>query len=143
MSKNNLDNHILETYFILRVGMGIIGLLFPLVLWFVGLGLGIDLQGSMSAYYHTPMRNVFVGFLFAIGPFLYLYKGFSGQEDLTLNLAGIFALGIALFPTEPTFELECETFTAGYIHGVSALSFFFAIAYVCLFRASDTLFFVT
>ncbi len=131
--------HILDTYFSTRVGIAIIGILFPLILWLIGLTLGVELQGSISAYYHTSMRNVFVGILFAIGASLYLYKGYSTVEDFVLDGAGILALGIALLPTSCPAEVECSTFTAPFWHGVSAILFFLLIAYVCIFRSKDTL----
>ncbi len=45
------------------------------------------------------MRSWFVGILFVLGIFLYLYKGFSTLENCLLNIAGLSALGVALFPT--------------------------------------------
>ena len=60
------------------------------------------LAGSMSEYYWAaagdvvPARNVFVGGLFAVSACLWLYKGFSPRENVALNLAGLFAVGVAL-----------------------------------------------
>src|SRR5687768_1056650 len=86
-----LHKHMFNTYFVLRKGMACTAIVFPLLLWWVGAWADIDLQGSMSAYYHTSMRNWFVGLLFAVGGMLYLYKGFSMRENVALNLAGLFA----------------------------------------------------
>ena len=124
--------HILSTYFTLRIGMGVIAIAFPISLWFVGLVRvpTVELQTSMSAYYHTSMRDVFVGILFALGTFLYLYKGFSKGENIALNFAGVFALGVALFP-------EGDKFIT--VHGVCAGLLFICMAYVCIFKASETL----
>ena len=132
--------HILDTYFSTRIGIAIIAILFPLILWFIGLKLGVELQGSISAYYHTPMRNVFVGILFAVGASLYLYKGYTTVEDFVLDGAGILAVCVALLPTSPATELECDTFTAPFWHSISAILFFILIAYICIFRSSDTLY---
>lgn len=139
MNLETFRQHILATYFSSRVGIAIVGILFPLILWLVGLKLGVELQGSISAYYHTPMRDVFVGSLFAIGAFLYLYKGYSKKEDIVLDFAGIFALCIALLPTSAVTKLVCNTFTAPYLHGIFAILFFVLISYVCICGASDTL----
>lgn len=136
---NNYRRHILDTYFSTRVGIGIISILFPLILWLIGSQFGIELQSSISAYYHTPMRNVFVGILFAVGTSLYLYKGYSTVEDFVLDGAGLLAVGIALLPTSCPAQVECDTFTAPFWHGVSAILFFILIAYICIFRSSDTL----
>jgi hypothetical protein len=45
------------------------------------------------------MRNVFVGAMWAAGVFLFFYRGHDWLERWATNLAGLFALGIALFPT--------------------------------------------
>ena len=143
MRLDKLREHILETYSLLRIGMALIGILFPLVLWWVGLFRGVKLQGSISAYYHTSMGDVFVGSLCAIGVFLYFYKGVTTKENIALNFAGIFAVLVALLPTAAPSDLKRETFTAPYWHGTSAILFFVAIAYVSWFCASDTLNYVS
>lgn len=133
-----LQKHLLATYFGLRLGMGFIALAFPLLLCIGGLILtATEIQGSLSAYYHTPMRNVFVGGLFAIGPFLYLYKGFSSKENIALNVAGILAIGVAIFPMAAPAGITIYTNPA--LHGFCAVVFFACIAYVCIFRSGDTL----
>lgn len=132
-----LQRHMAGTYFALRVGIAIIGAALPVVLWLGGLlGEGDPLRGSMSAYYHSGMRDVFVGALIAIGAFLYLYKGFSTAENVALNVAGIMAVGVALFPTA---DVGAPRGTVSTLHGVFAVVFFAAIAYVALTRATDTL----
>jgi hypothetical protein len=138
-----LRHQILRAYAHLRMGMGIIALLFPFVLWGVGSALDIQLQDSMSAYYHTSMRNAFVGFLFALAGFLILYSGFSRLENWALNLAGAFAVGVAICPMTQPADQVCRTFTANDLHYTCAILFFACIAYVCIFRADDTLVFIT
>jgi hypothetical protein len=90
----------------------------------------------MSAYYYTSMRNVFVGALVAVGFFLFLYKGFSKREDLALTLAGAFAVGVAMFPTKAK---GASWDMVSVLHTSLAVAFFLCIAYVCIWRASDTL----
>lgn len=95
-------DHIVATYFYLRIGMATLALVFPLLLWLYGaVVLSIPIQGSMSAYYHTEMRDAFVGILCAIGAFLFLYKGFTKLEDWLLNAAGLLAVLVAFFPMNP------------------------------------------
>ena len=152
MKSDELQDHIFATYANLRIGVAVIAIVFPLLLWAGGAIQGISLQDSMSAYYHansnldmTPndgvMRSWFVGILFTVGVILYLYKGYSHLENLALNFAGILALGIAIFPMEWTcnrevFELQCQSLS---MHGTCAVLFFICIGYVCIWRASDTL----
>lgn len=87
----DLRKHITGTYLSLRLGMALIAIFFPIVLWLGGVAEGQPLQESMSAYYFSgggAMRDVFVGVLFAIGAFLYAYKGFNDLENIALNLQG-------------------------------------------------------
>lgn len=144
-----MQNHMLATYASLRIGVAVIAILFPPLLWLGGIYLGMPLQDSMSAYYHATcdlgsMRNWFVGLLFAVGIILHLYRGFSRQENIALNIAGILAVGIAIFPMQwacgEVCGMLCHAEHKGIsLHGVVAISFFICIAYVCIFRASDTL----
>ncbi|HVL06533.1 MAG TPA: hypothetical protein VM388_11125 [Acidimicrobiales bacterium] len=55
-------------------------------------------QTSISAYYYTPARAVFVGALMAIGLSLIVIKGNTGWEDVLLNVAGMLAPVVALVP---------------------------------------------
>jgi hypothetical protein len=127
----DLSEHMLSTYRTLRVGLVVIAVLFPLVLAIGGYFFGsqLRLQSSMSAYYHTVMRNWFVGVLFTISGLLAAYKGYRPAENVALNLAAVFAVLIAVFPSE----------SGSRWHGIFAVSFFLCIAYVCIFCASATL----
>lgn len=54
---------------------------------------------SISGYYYTPSRNVFVGALVVIGVSLIAIKGSTDREDVLLNLAGVLAPIVAFVPT--------------------------------------------
>jgi hypothetical protein len=120
--------------------MGSLALVFPLLLLVVGWARGTPIQGSMSEYYYTPERDFFVGILFALGAFLYLYKGFSRQENYTLNVAGALAILIALVPTDS--ENAASASVHAMFHRGFALLFFFVIAYICIFLSGDTATFI-
>ena len=156
----DLGEHMLATYQTLRVVLFSIALIFPWVLWIGGYVSRhhLELQGSMSAYYHANadsdrefagreqpehqriqldsgrgvMRNWFVGVLFTISALLIVYKGYRPAEDVALNLAGVFAVLVALFPM--AWDGPGLPF-----HGIFAGCFFVCIAYVCIFCASATL----
>jgi hypothetical protein len=162
--EKDLSNQIAATYRMLRLGLAVLAYSFPILLFGGGLLLGkLPLAGSMSAYYHyhsieSPrplnqgaafqetadqdkpgqglMRNIFVGTLFAVGGLLFAYQGFSRLEDFALNLAGLTAWGIALFPMSWPEGSGGSSFS---LHGAFAISFFVCIAYVCIWRAGDTL----
>jgi NADH:ubiquinone oxidoreductase subunit 6 (subunit J) len=57
-------------------------------------------QGSISAYYYTAARNVFVATLCCVGFMLIVYKGSNDTEDVLLNLAGTLAFFVAFVPIE-------------------------------------------
>jgi hypothetical protein len=57
------------------------------------------LQTSISAYYYTPVRAIFVGALISIGVCMVVLKGNTEPEDILLNVAGILAPVVALVPT--------------------------------------------
>jgi len=91
----------IHSYHSLRRAVGWIGILLPFVLV---LGHIIIFDGgrplnNMSVYYHTGMRDVFVGAVCAIALFLFFYRGYDRWDDISANLAGFFALGVAFFPT--------------------------------------------
>jgi hypothetical protein len=56
-------------------------------------------QTSISAYYYTPVRAIFVGAMLAVALALIAYKGKGPWEDLGLNLAGMLATVVAVAPT--------------------------------------------
>lgn len=137
-----LQKHLNATYYTLRWGLGLIAIAFPVVLVAGGaLYIGTSLQDSMSAYYHAEMggrsmRDWFVGILFALGALLYLYKGFSKPENVLLNVAGILAVCVAIFPMEWPSGNSGAAFS---IHGASAIGVFVCLALVAWFTAADTL----
>src|SRR6267378_5672793 len=88
------------SYLGLRKAVGIIGSALPFVLAFGKMLLeGPGIQDSISGYYYTDMRNVFVGSLCAIGVFLMSCRGYDRKDEIAGYLACVFAIGVALFPT--------------------------------------------
>ena len=70
------NNDLIISYFTLRKTLGLLGILLPFVLVFGNWIIFRDgLENSISSYYHTGMGDVFVGILFAMGLFLFSYKG--------------------------------------------------------------------
>jgi hypothetical protein len=61
----------------------------------------VRIPGSLSGFYYTHMRNLFVGAMCAMGVFLVAYRGFGGRDYWFTNVAGLAAIGIGLFPTMP------------------------------------------
>jgi len=80
------------------------------------------------------MRSYFVGFLFAVGAILFANKGYSRWEDIFLNIAGVSAWLIALFPMPWTGKLA----PLYWVHGTAAIIFFLATASVAAFCSQAT-----
>jgi hypothetical protein len=92
-----------RSYMWIRTVVGLIGLLLP-----TSLLAGDDIfmrghaaaRGSMSAYYHTSMRDLFVGSLAVIGILLITYMfGIFKAEFWTSLIAGVALIVVAGFPT--------------------------------------------
>lgn len=127
------------SYLALRKAIGILGMALPFV---VSLGAGVffhtTIQDSISSYYHTGMRDVFVGILFAIGFFLLSYKGYERADDIAGDLGCIFAVGTALFPTAHLEDATGVSHLVGYIHLTCAALFFLTLIYFSLFLFTKT-----
>lgn len=122
------------SYVGVRRAIGISGLFLPLALGSVGMLFGIEIQDNISSYYHTPLRDIFVGTLCAIGIFLYCYQGHDWVENWTANLGCVTALGVALFPLDPNSDPLHQRSVIGYLHSASGGAFFLTLAFYSLFH---------
>jgi hypothetical protein len=144
-------------YLYLRKVVGWLGTLLPLILLAANpIALSIEhsscgwLPNSVSGYYYSPVRNIFVGVLVGLGLFLIAYVGADLGDRVITDLAGVFALGVAFFPTTPTVaspaSATCETVShlssrqqvIGDVHAVSAVLFFLFLAWMAIrFTTTD------
>ena len=120
---------VVMSYLGIRRSLGSLAFLLPLVLGPFGyLVLGIEIQDNMSSYYHTPLRDVFVGAMCAMGIFLFCYHGYDAVENWTSNLACLSAIGIALCPLDFNSDPLHQSTIVGYIHTLSGGVFFTTLA---------------
>jgi hypothetical protein len=136
MDLSDLQKKVLKAYVQIGYGMAVIGFAYPILVYIAGRVDHQPLLGSISDYYwagNLTARTWFVGGLFALAALLYLFKGFSQREDVALNLAALFALGVAVFPP---CQASCGWITP---HGVCAVSLFACLVFVVWFCAGDTL----
>lgn len=150
--QNTLDRlrqNLLLSYIHVSKGIGIIAFLFPVAVYLDGLAFGISLEDSLSAYFFAkagggidpfdhPARVLFVGGLFAIGTFLFLYKGFTRGENIILNLAGLFAIGVAVLPMG-MFKFHFFTSEAFTPHVICAIAMFVCIIYIAIWGKRNSL----
>ena len=141
------QNQLVINYLYLRKTVGWIGTLLPVVL-IAGNALFFTttLPDSMSSYYYTSMRNVFVGSLCALGVFLIAYAGYDDWDRWITNIAGVGAIGVAFCATKPTVcvahartcvapavrTLSTEQNVVGTIHLVFAAIAFIALGVMAL-----------
>ena len=146
-SRNNHD--LVLSYHRVRRALGILGVLLPLMLIIGGLLSNARLEPSISDFYHTKLRDIFVGCLFAIGIFLVSYKGYKRRpnerisDDLVATTAGISAFGVALFPNESDAIETVSQQALGLeisplFHYFSATVFFICLAIFCYVQFPKT-----
>jgi hypothetical protein len=139
-SKGLPASDLVISYLGLRRAVGVVGTALPFVLvvgkWLLD---GWGIQSSISAYYYTSMRDVFVGSICAVGVFLFSYHGYERADDVAGKLACVFAVGLALFPTSPLTGASATQSVVSHIHLTFASAFFLALAYfsLVLFRKTN------
>jgi hypothetical protein len=141
------ENKLVLSYLTVRKIIGILGIGFPLILVLGSFILGHchAIQQSISNYYHTNMRDVFVGYVCTLSIFLFSYKGYDLTDRIVSALAGIFGLIVALFPTSMKFNpdnsvIDCNIWCnteqhswIGTLHLISAGLFILCLCYFSLF----------
>ncbi len=119
------SNQLVGSYMTLRKAIGWIGVCLPFAV-FLGnwvifshhigaclVPISNKLPDSLSGYYYSHMRDTFVGGMWAAGVFLIFYRGSDTMERRVTNFAGLFAIGIALFPTAPPTNDYLQTNCCG------------------------------
>ncbi len=123
------------SYLAIRRSIGGLGVILPLILWPGGwLVFGVELQENISSYYHTPLRDVFVGVMCAIGIFLFCYRGYDAIENWTANFACLAALGVALCPMDANSDPLQQNTSLGYLHTMFGGLFFTTLAVYSLYH---------
>jgi len=149
-----------QSYTRVRLALGLLGLALPVVLILGGiydqprpcLPVGSEcpesgVEPTISDFYHTTYRDIFVGSLCAIGVFLISYRGYSRgngewiNDDWLATIAGLAAFGLAFFPNEGGGEAVVSmlqnwvgTIWAPRLHYMFALVFFLTLAGFCFFK---------
>jgi hypothetical protein len=138
-----------RSYVFTRFAIGVLGVLLPpaLVLLEPALFDGLPApRGSLSAYYYSGLRELFVGGLWAIGVFLVVYKFLDfSWESLLSSLAGLAAVLVAVFPTErpgdgvtlTPFQVKLGEDVVTAIHYGAAVAFIVLLVPIVLFFARE------
>lgn len=130
--RSTQTNELVISYLMLRKLVGWIGILLPFVLIVGNAVMSEARPDSMSGYYYTPMRNIFVGALCALGVFLIAYDGYDDVDRWITNIAGLGAIGVAFCPTKPSGHMATWQNVVGTIHLVFAACTFTALGLMAL-----------
>lgn len=127
------------SYLALRKAVGIIGVALPFALA-IGkrVSQGAGLEESVSYYYYTDMRNVFVGSLCAIGIFLMSTRGYDWRDEVAGWFACVFAIGVAFCPTTPLTNATPLDKCVGAVHLTCAALLFLTLAIFSWFLFTET-----
>lgn len=139
------------SYLAMRRLLGFVGILMPIVLLLYSsidkgsMSASLEVYSSISAYYYheSPLNGFFVGSMCAIGIFLVSYRGHETKcngflnDNVVTSIAGIAALGVAIFPTYPLPGKcsvdPCFTTLFASLHYISAVVFLVALALMSAF----------
>ncbi|QBX33505.1 DUF998 domain-containing protein [Paracoccus liaowanqingii] len=142
--RQKAQNELVLSFLSVRRAIGALGFFLPLALLAASLVEPGGLRTSLSAYYHSPMREIFVGTLIAQAVFLWSYEGFrpdAGEIITDKRMARLAALSVALVallpttgPPSPCTALQCllGAGPSALIHTLAAGLFFGALAVFCL-----------
>ncbi len=120
-SQENID----KTYYGLRLGMVVLAAMLFLSVA-IQLATFHCMQSSISAYYYTPARPVFIAALCAIGAGLIIYRGNTACENAFLDFAGFLAFIVAFVPA--SFDSEDLGCNATNVPDISSAIFNNALA---------------
>jgi hypothetical protein len=122
-----------------RKGIGLLSLALPVVLVLGKMLLdGGGIQGSISAYYYSVMRDYFVGTQCAIAVLLAYYR-YEPEDSYVGKAVAGFAVGIALLPTsQPGVQHTTVQTVLGNVHLTCATLFFLGMAYFSFFLFTRT-----
>jgi hypothetical protein len=138
------ESELAAAYTHLQQIIGVIALLLPFVVAIGNMFFnGIELRGSISAYYYTPMGGVFVGALCALAVFFlsYNYRPLPKfrLDNVLSTLASAVTVGVALLPTtsDAATASGSEKLVA-FLHLVCACALFVLLAIFSLFLFTQT-----
>ncbi len=134
MKPTNRNACLIFSYLAMRRIIGLLAIGLPFIIVMGGsIENGFVVQGSLSSYYYTNMRDFLVGILFGVSLFLISYKGYEMIDDIVTNLSGLFALGIIVFPTS---AFSGRVVRVGVFHVPDSISQYLHLAFSTLFLLS-------
>ena len=123
---------VVPSHLVLRRAVGIVALGLPFALavpWWI---LRKSVESSISGYYYTDMRNIFIGSLCAIAVFMLCCRSYDRNDKAARTFSALCALGVAYFPIEPDSRTTLHQHQIGIAHYIFATLLFSTFVYFCL-----------
>ncbi len=141
-----MNQNLFLSYKSLRQLIGIFGMLLSVVCVLGGLIFsGPPVQDSISFYYHTNMRDAFVGLMAIVAIFMATYRGYELIDRIVSAILSISAICIAWFPCrfssqvlDPVGIFQINPAISNIVHSTSAIIFFSLLAFNSLFLFTKT-----
>jgi len=95
---NTIGKVVSYNFISIRRYIGYLAISFPVLLIMSAFLGGNDsaFQNSISSYYNTKARDVYVSFFVAYACLIFFYRGYDRKDNIIGNIGGFIALGIAL-----------------------------------------------
>lgn len=126
----------------MRIMIGILGMLLP---WLVVLITWSWPQSISITYYSVCAVGTFMVVLGSAGILLVNYKGYEKIDDNSTTIAGIFGIGVCLFPMindiDPSMHVgmfNLPSNISNIFHCISAIIFFAVLAFMSFFLFTKT-----
>jgi hypothetical protein len=121
------------SYLGLRKMVGWVALGLPFALMIAWSFSGERFPASISGYYYSTARNLFVGSLCAIAVFQISCRGYDFKDEIAGILSGACAIGMAFFPTSPELPSPtAEQIAVSRLHLIFTSMLYLIFAYFCL-----------
>lgn len=116
-----------------RIAIGVLSISLPIIIVVGSMLLGeqTKILASMGAYYHTNMRDFYVGVHLVISVILFSYWGYGRMDYIVTKIQGIFCMLIGFCPIDSNIVL-------GSIHTISTVLFLLLQSYISLFLFTRT-----
>jgi hypothetical protein len=133
------QQELIVSYLLIRKSIGTLGLLLPVILFAYSCVAGATVQISISHYYFTEMRNVFVVILSFISLFLLCYGGYNTDRYYSIA-AGICGFIVVFVHTtyKPTICMKPDVNIRDIIHLGSAAIFIGLLGFMSFWLFTKT-----
>ncbi|QLG10664.1 hypothetical protein HLB42_07690 [Deinococcus sp. D7000] len=130
------------SYLGLRATIGFVGVLMPIVVWFIGWLYSLDprIYDTVSAHYYSQARDIFVGSMALIGMLIYFYQSPDKADIFVAKITGVAGILIGIMPMahKPEMAADYQYTLFENLHLYPVTIFFLGGIYLVLFSFRKT-----